>query len=90
MTEQCQACSCLCGEGHEQSLNRYREHMICRPCWRAWKVLDKRLGRQAEWEEFLHPVQLKSGRPAKKEAGKQPTSPKLGVNTGGLELCWSE
>lgn len=53
----CDACGILCGFGHiECGLSEYREHMLCSHCLGRWKNMDRRMGRETLWREFLHGI----------------------------------
>ena len=52
----CDGCNIYTGVGHIYSdLNLFREHKICQGCIDSWKRLDKTLGKEHSWDEFLHP-----------------------------------
>ena len=53
----CDACGVVeFGRQLHERLSLDREHLICGYCRGAWRRLDKRVGRQATWEEFLNPT----------------------------------
>ena len=51
----CDGCDIWCGTGHEESLSVYRGKKLCGHCITNWKVLDKTLGRKADFVEFRMP-----------------------------------
>lgn len=55
-TRICDACLILCGENHLEGLpSGYRGHDLCGHCISSWKTLDKLMGRETSWKEFLDP-----------------------------------
>lgn len=53
---ECDACGALCGSGHLDGLpSPYRGHQLCGHCLVLWKRLDRVIGRQTLWGEFLIP-----------------------------------
>ena len=51
----CDGCDIWCDTGHEESLSVYRGKKLCGHCITNWKVLDKTLGRKADFVEFRMP-----------------------------------
>lgn len=54
----CNACGILCGIGHKNALCEYRGKKLCSYCVGAWRRLERLIGREAKWGEFLRPDPL--------------------------------
>jgi hypothetical protein len=50
----CAACGILCGPRHLETLTvDYRGHKMCYHCKNDWLRLDRIVGRETTWEEFV-------------------------------------
>jgi len=49
----CEVCWVLTGIGHQYFSEDFRGHKLCSGCINKWEKLDKLLGREATWNEFL-------------------------------------
>lgn len=52
----CAGCGALCGSNHDNALPiPYRGRNLCPSCYDRWQIIEKVIGREATWEEFLSP-----------------------------------
>lgn len=55
LTGKCEPCDACGTSDIEGSPFPYREHNMCGHCVALWKRLDRLIGREATWGEFLNP-----------------------------------